>query len=200
MSAARAGLGSRWRLRVEVGHGDVAGWRRSLGAEAAYLLGGLERYTRVDPVAVRRLVFVCHGNINRSPFAEAVARRCGLRAVSTGLKTSTGAPASGPALRLAPEFGVDLAGHQATDFTDHESEPGDLLLVPETGHVQRLVERGVPPGSIALLGHWATPHRIHLHDPNRLPETYFRTCFTLIDSAVRKLAAQLLAARSPCSR
>ncbi len=46
---------------------------------------GLGAGRPVDPATVRRLVFVCQGNICRSAFAEAAARRAGLRAASCPL-------------------------------------------------------------------------------------------------------------------
>jgi protein-tyrosine phosphatase len=191
---------SRWRRLVEANHGSLAGWRRHVGARTAYLAGALDRFTRVEPSRVRRLVFVCLGNINRSPFAEGVARRAGLHTASVGLKTATGAPASELAIRLAGGYGVDLSDHAATDFTDHEPEPGDLVLVPETRHIARLIERGTPPEAIALLGAWASPMRIHLEDPNRLSEAWHRSCFALIHSAVVRLGDELAQAGSPCAR
>jgi protein-tyrosine phosphatase len=70
----------------------------------------------------------------------------------------------------------------------------------EVRHIKRLVAAGVPARRIALLGHWSSPHRIHLHDPYTLSDAYFQTCFTLIHSAVTRLVADLRCAQSPCLR
>jgi protein-tyrosine phosphatase len=49
---------------------------------------------QLQPERVRRLVFVCLGNINRSAFGHVVAAGLGVRVVSIGLSTpTTGAPA-----------------------------------------------------------------------------------------------------------
>ena len=61
-------------------------------------------------------------------------------------------------------------------------------MVMEVRHAHRLVAQGIPSNAIAMLGYWASPRRIHLHDPHMLPEPYFATCFTIIESAVRRLA------------
>jgi protein-tyrosine phosphatase len=185
-----ASLRARWQHLVRTSHGNARGWLRSLLAQTAYVLGGLARYTSPPLTDVGRLVFVCVGNVNRSAFAEAVARRRGIAAVSFGLAAPEGVEVSARALQRAADFGIDLGSHVATDFSEYEFQRGDLLLAMETRHVPALIERGVPRESIAL--------RIHLHDPHRLSDLYLRTCFTLIHSAVHKLADELAAAGSAC--
>ena len=184
---------------VETNHGTFRGWLRSAQSQTEFVLGWFDRFIEPAPHSVRRLVFVCLGNMNRSAFAAAVALRRDVKAVSIGLATFTGSPATSAAVQCADRFGVDLGNHEATDISDYDFEPGDLLLVMETRHARRLINRGIPPKSIALLGHWASPHRIHLHDPHTLSDLYFRTCFTLIHSAVNKLVDELVVARSPCA-
>jgi protein-tyrosine phosphatase len=140
---------------------------------------------------VHRLVFVCLGNINRSAYAEAVAHGIGLgsRCISVGLATTSGAPATRQARQTAALHGRSLEMHHATDWSDYRYQAGDLLLAMEIRHVHRLMRLGIPAEAIALLGAWASPPRLHLHDPDTLCDAYFRSCFALIESAVRSLAA-----------
>jgi protein-tyrosine phosphatase len=191
---------SRWLRFVQSRHGTTRGWVRSVLADGEYLLGRLERFTHPRPERVRRLVFVCLGNINRSAFAAAVAAQRGAAVVSIGLSTTTGAPATPMAQQCATDFGLDLSSHRATDLGDYRFEEGDLLLAMETRHARQLEAVGIPPGAIALLGHWSSPHRIHLHDPHTLSEAYFRTCLTLLHAAVRGLIRELDAGASPAVR
>lgn len=179
-------------------HGTLRGWVRTLLAQGEYLLGRVDVHLQPDARTVSRLVFVCLGNINRSAFAEQVARSLGVHSCSIGLSTTTGAPAFTKAIATAPEFGLDLGGHRATDLRDYRFEPGDLLVVMELRHARQLLARGIPARSIVLLGHWAAPHRLHLHDPHTLSDAYFRTCFTLIHAGVRGLVGTLRSAGSPC--
>lgn len=183
---------------VETNYGTSRGFVRMLLGQLDFVTGRLDRHANPEVQRVRRLVFVCLGNINRSAFAEAVARKAGANAFSIGLATTTGAPAFHTAVRIASDFGIDLSEHAATSLADYEFQAGDLLLVMEIRHAKRLVERGFPSESIALLGNWSSPHRIHLHDPATLSEAYFKTCFTLIHSAVGNLTARLRSAGSPC--
>lgn len=191
-------LGERWNALVETNYGTFRGFVRLVLGELEYLSGRLGSFTDVNPAKVSRLVFVCLGNINRSAFADVVARRCGVRVASIGLSTTTGAPAFEKAIEFAPLFGHQLEEHRATDFSDYVFEPGDLLLAMEVRHARELVRRGIPRESIALLGHWSKPHRIHIHDPHTLPDRYFPTCFAILHSGVLSLIDELRNAGSPC--
>lgn len=171
--------------------------RLALG-EFEYLSGRLNNFLQPDLRNTRRLVFVCLGNINRSPFAENVAASIGMNTTSIGLSTSTGAPAFETAVVTAKRFGIDLTAHLATNFVDFSYIEGDLLLAMEVRHAQQLLALGVPESAVALLGHWATPHRVHIHDPHTLSDAYFRTCFSVIQSAVRELALECRRLESPC--
>ncbi|UCV24737.1 arsenate reductase/protein-tyrosine-phosphatase family protein [Ferribacterium limneticum] len=171
--------------------------RLALG-EFEYLSGRLNNFLHPDLRNTRRLVFVCLGNINRSPFAENVAASIGMNTTSIGLSTSTGAPAFETAVVTAKRFGIDLTAHLATNFVDFSYIEGDLLLAMEVRHAQQLLALGVPESAVALLGHWATPHRVHIHDPHTLSDAYFRTCFSVIQSAVRELALECRRLESPC--
>ncbi len=191
-------LPARLRRVIDTNHGTARGLVRSMLAQLEYVLGRLENHTHPAAKGVDRLVFVCLGNINRSAFAEHVARSLGANTCSLGLSTTTGAPAFHKAVEIAPQFGLDLTRHHATDLKDYQFRASDLLLAMEIRHVKQLVAAGIPRHSIALLGHWASPHRIHLHDPHTLSDAYFRTCFTLIHSAVNGLVAEMRHEHSPC--
>ena len=190
-----AGLARGLRAR----HGTHRGWARLQITRAAHGLGLLRPYTRLRLARVDRVVFVCLGNINRSAFALAVARQVGLRADSVGLATTAGAPASPAACVAAQRRGLSLRTHQATPIADLIPRPGDLYAVMEWRHANALLARGLPAQSIMLLGGWARPARLHLHDPHTLDAAFFDTCFGLIDSAVRALAVELAAGGQPAA-
>lgn len=185
----------RWWQRVgaliDRNYGTWRGGVRVLIGEIDWIAGRLVAWTPARLERPERLVFVCLGNINRSAFAAEVARRHGLACVSIGLETATGLPAYDMAVVQARAMGYDLGAHRATAFPDYEWTAGDLLLAMEVRHVRRLRDLGIPSRSIALLGHWASPRRIHLHDPHTLSAAYFATCFALIESAVRGICGAL---------
>jgi protein-tyrosine phosphatase len=171
--------------------GTYRGLIRLALAQAEFALGRISPFCDKNLPGLRRVVFVCLGNINRSCFAERVSRRLGIEACSLGLSTLGGQPANGKAIEFAPKFQVDLNNHVTTEIADYQYREGDYLFVMEIRHAKRLTGLGFPAANIRLLGRWAQPMRIHIHDPHTLSDGYFQTCFTVIRSAVENLAGQL---------
>jgi protein-tyrosine phosphatase len=170
-------------------HGTWRGAVRALLALAALRGGLLEAYRLRHPERVRRVVFVCLGNICRSAYAHRVAASLGMPAVSIGLSTSTGAASPDTALQAALRCGVDMSAHRATDFRDFDVLPGDLFLAVEVRHAHELQRRLIARTDvqIALLGLWCEPAMPHLHDPYTLSDAYFDRCFARVRQAVHGL-------------
>jgi protein-tyrosine phosphatase len=154
--------------------------------------GGRTTLTGIEPRTVRRVVFVCQGNICRSPFAEVAARQVGLRASSVGLATGSNVPAFPLAVETARGFGIDLGAHRTRDIVDFRFEPGDLVLAMELRHL-RPIRRALAgkPVQVSLLGLWKPQACPHIHDPHRLNAEYFRVCFEVIRASVEGLALYL---------
>lgn len=157
---------------------------------------GLSASRPADPAQVRRLVFVCQGNICRSAFADVVARRVGLRSASFGLSTTTGRAAHDPAIAAARALGHDLAQHRAVDMADYVPQAGDLLLAMEVRQLHRLAaDPRLNHLPRALLGRWTVPVLPHLHDPYGLDDPYMATCLARIEQAVERLVSAFPRAR-----
>jgi protein-tyrosine phosphatase len=176
---------------IKTNYATPKGCLRALLTNVEYALGCASAFTRPDLADVRRLVFICHGNINRSAFAHAVGEKGNIKCASFGLSTSTGHPAFPLAVKIAAELNCSLAHHRAVNITDFVAEPGDLYLVMELRHARRLVRQGFAARQVALLGYWSRPQRLHIHDPYEHGEDYFRTCFRLIQSAVENLTSEI---------
>jgi len=102
---------------------------------------------------IRRIVFVCTGNICRSPTAEGVLRHlamaCGLadriEVASAGLQDwHAGAPPDARSQAHALRRGYDLAAQRARHFTRGDFERFDWIIAMDTGHHERL-RRLCPP-------------------------------------------------------
>lgn len=172
--------------------GTYRGLIRLLLSHLELRSGDLAAIRNPDLSKVRRLVFVCQGNICRSCFADYYTRKLGYRAASFGLATAGEVPAFPKAIAAARTLGVDLSPHRATDVDDFVLEDGDLLLAMEVRQVRRLMQRVKSPGvQISLLGIWGKPTRPHIHDPHRLGEDYFDTCFQVVAGNVDGLVARL---------
>lgn len=180
-------------------------WRglvRLLLAYGELATGRLRPFQLQQPQQVRRLVFVCLGNICRSAYAEQVARAEGLACASFGLSTTTGVGSPEEAVAASGRAGLPMAAHRACDWKDFDLQPGDLLLVMEVRQAHELRRRlgGRSDVQVALLGNWCSPPVPHLHDPFTLSPGYFDQCFVRVQQAVRRLGAELPQLRSDAAQ
>lgn len=174
-------------------HGGKRGLLRSAHFTAVAALGGARRYRDIDWPRVRRLVFVCKGNIFRSPFAEAEARSKGVACASFGLEADSGACAAPVAIRVAREFGVDLSSHITTTARDFKLNAGDLIVGFEPDHVDAIavLTRSCSHCQITLLGVFSRPRTLYIHDPYGAADAYVRRCYQRIELAVDQLSRLL---------
>lgn len=178
--------------------GTYRGLIRLAVANLFWLAGRYRQYGKVDFGRVNRLVFVCQGNICRSPFGHYFARKTidGMAVASLGLATSTGINAFDMAIDVARDFSIDMTDHKTTDLTDFAIQDGDLFLVMEDRHIEPLLSATLGRDvQIGLLGLWCRPRLALLYDPHRLSRAYFSTCYGRITQAVTRLGAELVQSR-----
>jgi len=99
----------------------------------------------------RSILFVCSGNICRSPTAEGVLRRLcekaglALRVESAGLGDwHVGQPPDERTQEHARSRGYDLSAQRARQVRPQDFEEFDLILAMDRGHLRQL-ERMAPP-------------------------------------------------------
>ena len=171
--------------------GTVRGFVRLMLDNVAMYAGLYRKYETIDWSLVQRIVFVCQGNICRSPYAHWLALRKTDAVASLGLSTGTGMPAYDVAVEVAKISGVDLTPHRTTDWTDFDLRDGDLLLAMEMRHIRVIEQRPVDCNiQIGLLGLWCRPRLPLLYDPHTLSPAYFATCYERIGRAVARVTDQ----------
>lgn len=143
----------------------------------------------------KRVLFVCIGNICRSPTAEVLMRhqlreRQGLEITSAGLQALVGKPIDQTAADLLRERGLDPDGHQARQATPSVLAAADLILVMEQAHIARII-RDVPQvsGKTFLLGHW--DGKVEVADPYRQQRIAFEHVFGVIEQGVSRWAPHI---------
>jgi protein-tyrosine phosphatase len=169
--------------------GTPRGLVRLVLANLKYRLGGMRLCGAQDNRPARRLVFVCQGNICRSAFAEAVAKRLGAPVASFGLRASAGGEAPpAEAREAAAALGYDLSDHRSRPIADYRPEPGDLILAMEYSQIVALHALH-PATAKTLLGLFGRPRLAHLHDPHTLGLGYHLACFGRIERMVERAAS-----------
>jgi protein-tyrosine phosphatase len=179
---------------------ELFGGRRAFVAHlrerARHAFGAYSSLTAVDWKAVRRLAFVCKGNICRSPYAEVRARAMGMEAVSFGFDATDGTTANADAIRVAAARGIDLNAHRSLKAAASRLRSGDLVLLFEPEHLERFAQlHGEAGVTASLLGLWARPVRPLVWDPYGKSARYFEECFAVIDSGLAEVALKMKAAR-----
>lgn len=145
-----------------------------------------------------RILFVCLGNICRSPSAEgvfaALADQAGLDAQVDSAGTSDwhiGNPPYGPMQAAAAKRGYDLSPLRARQFTAHDFDAFDLIIAMDEDN-QKNIERLRPAGSqtpVKLMLDFADTPRSEVPDPYYTRD--FNQALDLIEAASRGLIAQL---------
>ena len=137
------------------------------------------------------IVFVCTGNICRSPMAEGFARA--LRAdgsvsfSSAGTHAVSGTSVSARAARVMRESGIDIGAHEATDlYSAAKADPDAVYTMtsPQAAYI-----RAVHP-ELAATVELLDPQGNDIADPYGRELADYRTARDLIEQAVRRRAEE----------
>lgn len=176
-------------------YGSLWGLVRHLYFSFALRGESLRALNAVDLRRVERLVFVCRGNVCRSPFCEYAARSLGCEAVSFGLKCNFANPARERIQLAAQGFGIALDAHRSTDIKHYRPRASDLVVVTEPQHVLA-VRSHLGEAQLTLLGLWTKPRKFYIHDPYSATPHYCARCTALMYSGVERLSAAIREAKA----
>jgi protein-tyrosine-phosphatase len=155
---------------------------------------------RPRQVKPHSVLFVCFGNIIRSPMCEQLMRRTvrsgasSIRITSAGLNARSGREAHPWAIAAAREFGISLENHRAKLITSEMVDDADLIFAMDFQNYTQLVSR-FPQSrkKIVMLGAYsgADSGSSEIRDPyDEGPEgtsRCYRTLAKCIDNAIQDL-------------
>lgn len=198
LMAARAREAVRWLLATPPGRR-----LRQAVTSAAWMARGAALRVPPLPPAPRSVLFVCKGNICRSPFAAALAApllaRHGIRCSSAGFLASPRNAPPADAVGAAANQGIVLSGHRPAPLTNAMMCASDVVVVMEYAHLVRL-RREYPAyrNRIVLLPRFAPPtprlgwyERYNIADPFGKPRRVFDDCYARTRAAVLALVDAL---------
>lgn len=152
-------------------------------------------------MTTRRLLFLCLGNICRSPLVEAVAR---LRLAQAGLDIEVASRGTGHwhvgngadarMVRAAAAAGIDLSSHRANQLSRNDGDRFDLILAMDEDNLRegRAVVGAAARNKLALYLPWAG-----IGDPHEFPDPYdgglegFTRCVALAEQSVAGMLQRL---------
>ena len=140
-----------------------------------------------------KILFVCHGNICRSPAAEMVMRtltdHCMIDSAATSYE-EIGNGVYPPMRRVLERRGIPVLPHSArlTDRSDYDKYDYIIGMDEENRYDLERIYRGDPQGKISLLMEWAGEKRV-VSDPWYTRD--FDKALDDIERGCRALAAAL---------
>lgn len=140
---------------------------------------------------IRNILFVCIGNICRSPMAEGLFRHAmpGKAVCSAGIHAMVGEPADPIAVRLMREQGIDISEHRGQALAEWMVKETDLILTMDRQQKQ-FIEHKFPKarGKVWRLGE---PGGYDVPDPYLHGPAAFLHAYTLIEQGVDALVERL---------
>ncbi len=152
---------------------------------------------------MKNILFVCLGNICRSPTAKAVFDRklaqAGLDLLTDSAGTSdyhAGRPPDARAQRIARDWGVDIAGQRARAVTAEDFERFDVIFAMDHDNLAALaaLRPATSTVRVELLMTLAPDYGLaEVPDPYYGAEDGFRQVIDMLEAAADELVDELLA-------
>jgi protein-tyrosine phosphatase len=176
---------------------------RSLYVKLRVLNGLTKQDSRKVPATARSFLFVCFGNIIRSPMCEALMKRAMANAssavdvwiTSAGLNAKPGKPAHPWSVMAAGDFGIDLSHHRARQVNAEMLDRADVIFAMDyQNQVELLCRYPHVKKKIFMLGAYAGHdyQSTEIRDPFYGDEDETRACYRILQNCVNNLIATLI--------
>jgi len=149
----------------------------------------------------RSIVFVCFGNIIRSPACEALMKQAlvgfpdlRVKVTSAGLNAVPGRAAHPWAIATAREFGFSLDQHRARLLTQEMVAQADAIFAMDYQNQVQLLSRWKDSkGKVFMLAAYAGDDYkpVEIRDPYNFGVEETRRCYSVLDACIGKLVFAL---------
>jgi len=173
---------------------------------SAEQLTALLQARRQERSAPARVVFVCQGNICRSPYAELRARqilddqRNDLDFHSAGLLPRNSRPSPPAARQAAKAMSVDLEAHRSAILSDDQALHSDLIVIFDEINLKALRSRYPELTTpVLFLGSLSMDdaQQRNIADPEGMPVEQFEQTYRRIDDCLLSLKSLMLRTAAP---
>jgi protein-tyrosine-phosphatase len=145
-----------------------------------------------------RIVFLCYGNICRSPLAAALAeqRLSGVAIDSAGFHDQTGRSCPQKILRIGISYGINLSSHRSARVKGNQLANADLVIAMDLENLNRLRQEFPEIADrTTLLGLFGTPETFAIADPYLTDEAATNRICEQVRVGVRGLASWVAKAK-----
>ena len=142
---------------------------------------------------VGSVLFLCLGNLCRSPFAEVAAaqRLAGVAVASAGFLSHDGRRSPPHVVHTAQSLGVDLVAARAQRVTAAQVAAADLIVCMDVSHLDRMaLEFPKASAKTTLLGLFRPAGPVEMRDPYDLSPAATRAVFVDMLQAIDAMAEQ----------
>jgi len=136
----------------------------------------------------KKIIFICKGNICRSPFAQLYAAKIlpkKLKFLSAGYIPLKGRLSPGEALAAATKFGIDLSHHSSRKVTSDDLYSSDVIFVfDKQNYTDILINNPSVLHKVYLLGVYNNTESSEISDPNGQSEKVFYQIYYTIKTCI----------------
>lgn len=139
----------------------------------------------------KNVLFVCYGNVCRSPFAEYLLRKYipSLNKIeSAGFFKESGRKPPDEAMSAALKLGIDLSSHRSKEITEDMVNAADIIFVFDYNNYKELTSKyRFAKGRTFFIGSLLKVEQFFLDDPWGKPDSFFDTVYGNINQALLTL-------------
>jgi protein-tyrosine phosphatase len=179
---------SNW---IKRNYGSKKGLLKACWYKLLYKFGFFKAYSKIDWPRINRIVFVCQGNICRSPLAEYYARSLGVDSVSCGLACQNNFSADPRAVSYGKSLGMDMSVHKTTHIDKLKFGEADLVVGMEPIHLKGIMRAEINKAQVTLAGLWLNEPKTYIHDPFSTQADYFSRCESVVVKSAGAIVEQI---------